>query len=182
MTAADAWLHLSDDPGVDVFVPRPVLVPSVRQSGHDWLNGPLVWAVSRRRRATYLFPRDCPRIVLWATEATTDADRERWLGDHAGMVAYVEADWMDRLSTEQLACYELPPASFEPLEQDPWMAISRLPVRPVASTIVPDLLAALEDDGARLVVMNRLTPLAGVWDSSVHASGIRLRNALDWPD
>lgn len=29
--------------------------------------------------------------------------------------------------------------------------------------------------------MRRLTPLRGIWDTSLHASGIRLRNARDWP-
>ncbi len=28
--------------------------------------------------------------------------------------------------------------------------------------------------------MHRLTPLRGIWDTSLHASGIRLRNAQDW--
>jgi len=29
-------------------------------------------------------------------------------------------------------------------------------------------------------VMERLTPLKNVWSTSLHASGIRLRNAQDW--
>jgi hypothetical protein len=31
-----------------------------------------------------------------------------------------------------------------------------------------------------LRVMESLLPLRGVWDSSLHASGIRLRNARGW--
>lgn len=181
MPADQTWLHLSDDLDIDLFVPRPVLTPSVRAAGEEWLNGPLVWAVSWLRRATYLFPRDCPRIVLWATEATTDADREQWLGGHDGMVACVEAGWMERLSRGHLSCYELPPGTFEPLERDAWMAVSRVSVRPSARTVLEDLPSALAHDGVRLMVMDRLTPLAGVWDSTVHASGIRLRHARGWP-
>ena len=62
--------HFSEDPSIEEFVPRPVRVPSARPPGQDWLNGPLVWAVSEDRQATYLFPRDCPRILLWPTEHT----------------------------------------------------------------------------------------------------------------
>lgn len=28
--------------------------------------------------------------------------------------------------------------------------------------------------------MHRLTTLRGIWDTSLHASGVRLRNAQDW--
>ena len=37
--------HFSDDPDISEFVPRPVLIPSQRPAGREWLNGPLVWAI-----------------------------------------------------------------------------------------------------------------------------------------
>jgi hypothetical protein len=40
----------------------------------------------------------------------------------------------------------------------------------------------LRSSGVELRVLDRLTPLRGVWDSSLHASGIRLRNAQGWVD
>src|SRR3954469_22922065 len=89
--------HFSDDPAIELFVPRPVQVPSERPPGQEWLNGPLVWAVNEERRATYLFPRDCPRILLWLTDRTTETDRAWWWGDRTcRMIAHVEWDWLDR--------------------------------------------------------------------------------------
>jgi hypothetical protein len=63
--------HFSHDPTIAEFVPRPVQVPSRRAPGMEWLNGPLVWAVDAWHAPTYFFPRDCPRILLWRTLAST---------------------------------------------------------------------------------------------------------------
>jgi hypothetical protein len=47
--------------------------------------------------------------------------------------------------------------------------------------VLGDLPAALRAEDVELRVMERLTPLRDVWSTSLHASGIRLRNAQDWP-
>jgi hypothetical protein len=71
--------HFSEDPAIAHFDPRPVRVPVERPSGKEWLSGPLVWAIDEAHGFLYLFPRECPRVLLWPTPATTEADRERWL-------------------------------------------------------------------------------------------------------
>ncbi|HEX2850164.1 MAG TPA: hypothetical protein VHN98_06415 [Acidimicrobiales bacterium] len=172
--------HFSDDPAIRVFSPQPVRVPSERGPGKGWLNGPLVWAVDEDRQATYLFPRDCPRILLWPTEATTAEDRERWWGTRTcRMIAHVEWDWMRRLQTASIFRYELPPDTFTALD-DTWMWVSRDPVTPIAVDRYDDLLGALAAQDVELRIMSDLTPLRGVWDTTLHASGIRLRNARGW--
>ena len=62
--------HFSDDPAIARFEPRAVLVPSPRAPGREWLNGPLVWAIDEPHQPMYLFPRDCPRILLWPRPET----------------------------------------------------------------------------------------------------------------
>jgi hypothetical protein len=37
--------HFSDDPTIEIFTPRPVLVASKRPPGREWLNDPLAWAI-----------------------------------------------------------------------------------------------------------------------------------------
>ena len=175
-------LHFSDDPSIVEFVPRPVQVPSRRPAGQEWLNGPLVWAIDGERRAAYLFPRDCPRILVWLTPTTTETDRQMWWGDRrCRMIAHVEWDWLERIRTADLHCYELPTATFEPLDDDAWMWVSKHPVRPLASASCGPLLDALAAEGVELRVMESLAPLRDLWSSSLHVSGIRLRNARDWP-
>lgn len=172
--------HFSDDPGIERFVPRPVLVPSAREPGNEWLNGPLVWAVSEQRQATYLFPRDCPRILLWPVATTTADDLERWWGGRTcRMIAAVEWSWLPRIVSETLYRYELPSDTFECIDSG-WMWVSREPVVPTAKDRCDDLLSALRDEGVELRVMHELTALRGVWDTTLHASGIRLRNAAGW--
>jgi hypothetical protein len=173
--------HFSDDPSIDRFVPRPVRVPSERPAGMEWLNGPLVWTVTEQRQAAYLFPRDCPRILLWLTPTTTDEDRRAWWGERdASMIACVEWRWLDALRATELFRYELPAETFRPIEDDGWMQVSDREVAPIGVDRCGDLLEAHARLAVELRFMDSLRPLADVWSTSLHASGIRLRNAHDW--
>jgi hypothetical protein len=172
--------HFSDDPAIALFKPRPVRVSSTRAPGREWLNGPLVWAIDERRQAMYLFPRECPRILLWTLPSTCEEDREQyWGASDALMIAYVETAWLDRVKSAQLHRYELSPDSFEDLG-DAGMWVSRTAVPPKTVTVVRDLPRELEMQGVALRPVESLVPLKNVWSTSLHASGIRLRNAKGW--
>ena len=172
--------HFSDDPAITRFEPRPVGVPSERTPGRAWLNGPLVWAIEEARQALYLFPRECPRILLWLTPSTTEADRAAWWGGRdCRAIAHIEWAWLERLRTGTLWRYELPAEAFEDLD-DAGMWVSRRAVEPIGVERVGDLPVALWADGVELRVMESLRPLKGVWATSLHASGVRLRNAVGW--
>jgi hypothetical protein len=173
--------HFSEDPSIELFSPRPVRVPAERPPGRDWLNGPLVWAIDEARQPMYFFPRDCPRIMLWRKPRTTEADLDRWWrGDRRRrMQAHVEAAWLPRMKTTPIYRYRFAPDTFEDLD-DAGMWVSRQVVTPRAVEPVGDLIAALEAAEVDLHVMPDLLPLKGVWESSLHASGVRLRNAARW--
>lgn len=173
--------HFSEDPGIGHFEPRAVLKPSPRAPGREWLNGPLVWAIEERRQAMYLFPRDCPRILIWPTEETADEDRNRfWHGGDWRMVAYVELAWLELISRTVVHRYEMPLETFESLD-DAGMWVSRAPVTPIRVQAVADLPTALAEQGVALRPLASLAPLKDVWSTTLHASGIRLRNAQGWP-
>lgn len=172
--------HFSEDPAIERFAPRPVRVPSTRPPGREWLNGPLVWAIDEPHQGMYLFPRDCPRILLWPLASTSAEDLAIWWGERScAMLAYVEHGWLEALHAARLYRYELPCDGFEALD-DAGMWVSRAAVTPLVVTVVADLPAALAACGVELRAVESLTPLRGVWDSSLHASGIRLRNAVGW--
>jgi hypothetical protein len=172
--------HFSRDESIQIFEPRPVEVPSTRARGQEWLNGPLVWAVEDAFQATYLFPRDCPRILVWPTPETSTSDLEQWWGDRTcSMIAHIEWRWLKQVGTEALFRYEFAPNQFEPTS-DSWMWVSKTPVVPLRVEVVDDLLWALHRAGVELRIMDELTPLRDMWSTTMHASGIRLRNAVNW--
>ena len=171
--------HFSEEAGLKRFEPRPVRTPSARAAGREWLNGPLVWAIDAAHEALYLFPRDCPRVLIWATETTTAEDRSHWLGQ-AAMVAFVERAWIHRLQHGEIWRYHLPQATFEDLG-DAGMWVSRSPVEPLGADHLTDLPGQLALRGVTLTPVTSLASLRQLWDTSLHASGIRLRNSASPP-
>ncbi|MDR9804789.1 DUF6886 family protein [Rhizobium hidalgonense] len=170
--------HFSDDPDIAVFEPRPVRIASVRPVGREWLNGPLVWAIDGDYDFMYLFPRDCPRILLWATAETSEPERRRWLGDWRA-VAFIERHWLERLEAQAIHRYELPAEDFEDLN-DAGMWVSRRRVIPMGKSVITRLDRVFAPRRVELRVVDSLRPLKSLWDTTLHVSGIRLRNARDW--
>jgi len=180
--------HYSEEPNIRTFVPRP---PPARAPGLPGSASPVaddarvVWAIDAWHSPLYYFPRDCPRIMFWPLETTTVADRAHWLGaSEATQVAAIEWGWLDRVRATRLFRYIFDASSFWKLEgpnTSPGTWLSEETVVPLRVEPVGDLLAALRDANVELRLMPSLTPLKGIWNSTLHASGVRLRNAQDWP-
>jgi len=172
--------HFSEDGRIPRFEPRPVLIPSRRPPGMDWLNGPLVWAIDAAHSPLYFFPRDCPRIVMWKLPKSSDNDiATHWHDSSKHMVAFFEEGWLDRINKTRLFRYELPSQTFTDLE-DAGMHVSEHPISPLNVQVFDDLLASLDDAGVEVRPLLDLTPLKDAWSTSLHVSGIRLRNAKNW--
>lgn len=173
--------HFSDEPGITVLEPRRAGSQSLRPKGREWLNGPLVWAIDELRQPMYLFPRDCPRILIWPTPDTTAEDMALWWGERTcRIIAHIEWTWLDRLRAGRRYRYEVPTATFECLD-DAGMWVSQTPVRPLGMEIIDDLPAALEACQIELRILPSLAPLRDAWSTSLHVSGMQLRNARSWP-
>jgi hypothetical protein len=168
--------HFSDEGGIARFELRTVVAERV--AGRAWLDGPLVWAIEEAREALYLFPRACPRIVIWATPSTTAADRQAWLGC-GDQVTFVEADRARRHARGAVFRYLLPQETFEDIG-DAGMWVSRQAVNPLAVERLTDLPGQLAARGVELRVVESLAPLAELWRTSLHASGARLANSATW--
>lgn len=154
--------HFSDDPGITRFVPRAL--KKQRPSEQEWLNGPLVWAISEAfaflylfpRDCPHLFPRDCPRIVTWASAHSTAGDQAEWLGPHK-RVSFVEKAWMPRIANAKLYRYALPADTFTSLD-DVGMHVSRSEIRPSGMTTLDDLPIRLAESGVDLRPVPSLAP------------------------
>lgn len=172
--------HFSEDASIAEFRPRPVRVPAERGPGREWLNGALVWAVAADRAPLYLFPRECPRILLWPKPDSDPAEvADWWAGSRARMLAYMETGWLERFGACRLWRYEFLPDGFEDLEEAGYW-VSRETVVPIDRRPVGDLAMAIAEENVELRVLPDLLALRDVWSTSLHASGVRLRNALGW--
>ena len=172
--------HFSDDPDIKLFTPQPVRIAAERRPGQEWLNGPLVWAIDEPHEPLYLFPRECPRILIWSTAETTAEDRARWIGG-ARTVAFVEERSFRAFTSGVVFRYEMPDAPFESLN-DAGMWVSRDAVTPISVETLTDLPKELAARDVELRVFESLIPLKALWQTSLHASGIRLRNVAGWGD
>ncbi|MEJ6403548.1 DUF6886 family protein [Yoonia sp. 2307UL14-13] len=165
--------HFSDVGDITEFVPRRVVRD--RPPGREWLNGPLVWAINEAYDFLYLFPRDCPRIVVWATERTHVDDRCRWLG-RADRAAYFQTHWAGAISRATLWRYTLPADSFTMLG-DVGMAVSKEVVKPIQKHRLTSLRTLLKARKVALRPISDINAMTDLFETSLHVSAIRLGNA-----
>jgi hypothetical protein len=159
--------HVSEESGIARFEPR------LSQNSDE----PVVWAVDADRLRNYLLPRECPRVTYYAGAEATAADVDRLLGSSPAVIA-VESAWLERLRACRLCCYQMPPETFECIDNWAGYFISRRPVVPAQVHVIDDLVAALLVRGVELrFVPNLWTLRDAVISSTLRFSIIRMRNA-----
>jgi hypothetical protein len=169
--AAGELLHFSEDPSISIFTPH---VAATAQESE-----PYVWAVDFDQAPSYWFPRDCPRVLTWASAGTTTLDRERFLGASSRVHA-IEYAWLDKLLSIVVFAYRFDKSQFVPYgTPEPHAHVSRATLLPLGP---PEHVGALLEAHAAAGIELRLLPnLWPYWTqvmrSTLGFSGIRLRNA-----
>jgi hypothetical protein len=172
--------HFSEDPTIERFVPRPVKTPVSRPKGLEWLNGPLVWAIDAENSPVYVFPRECPRIVMSKGDGSTTEDVESYWSDPSkASVAFIENGWLERIENAKIFRYVFERDDFDNL-QDVGMHVTDKAVLPQEVVEVVDLLSALRDANVEVHPLPDFSGLRDAWESSLQVNGIRLRNARNW--
>ena len=179
--------HVSEERDIERFEPRTgstivrrepsgrLILDTTTKSVADAIS--VVWAIDGERLRNYLLPRDCPRVTYYAGPNTTAADRERFLGSSAAVVA-IERRWLERLRRCRLYCYHLPADTFECADECAGYFVSQMPVQPTWVEIIDDAIAALMRRRVELRVLPTLWPLRdAVLESSLQFSMIRMRHA-----
>lgn len=167
--------HVSEDPGIRRFAPRPVPSPDAGVSGEA------VWAVAESHLCNYLLPRDCPRICFRRGPDTTESDAVRFLAGAERVIAF-EAAWLTRVRSTRLALYGMPTEAFNEALPEAGYWVSRTAVEPIGLEIIDDSLSALAARGAEVRVLQDFWPLRdAVAGSSLQFSIIRTRNASSRP-
>lgn len=174
-----ALYHVSNQPAITVFRPRPAAGSSTGPSAGPKDGERVVWAIAERLLHNYLLPRECPRVTFYAGPASTPEDARRLLGVcSARHVVAVESGWLAAIRRAQLYLYQLPPVSFDCVDSGAGYSVSRQADVPLSVTPIDDLLAALVARDVELRVMPSLWPLRdAVLASTLQYSFIRMRNA-----
>ena len=159
--------HVSEEPNIEVFEPRRI----------DDAGEALVWAIDDAHLRNYLLPRECPRVTFYAGPRTSPADRERFLGSSAAVVA-IEAAWFPRMQSCRLFCYHLPTIEFTSYDETAGYFVSRTAVRPVCVECIGDPVSAILRRRVELRILPNLWSLRdAVVGSTLEFSIIRWRNA-----
>ncbi|HEV8396551.1 MAG TPA: hypothetical protein VGQ37_19855 [Vicinamibacterales bacterium] len=159
--------HVSDAAAIERFEPRPSTLT----------DAPVVWAVDDERLRNYLLPRDCPRVTYYAGAQTTAADRAAFLESATAVVA-IEEQWLERVRHARLYVYELPPDTFECIDECAGYFVTRVAVDPLGVRRCADPIGELDQRGVAVRALPDLWSLRdAVVASSLQFSIIRMRNA-----
>src|SRR5262249_39106424 len=136
-----------------------------------------VWAIGSEYAPLYWFPRDCPRVSVWANTAEEQALLTKAFATESSRVIATELGWIEAMRTTRLYRYTFDAADFEPWPQADGQFVSDHVVVPDSVDLLDDLLGLHADAAVEL----RFTPRLGALTDAMLASGlpfsfVRLRN------
>lgn len=163
--------HYSEDGTIGRFAPH---VPPTNPS-----HPPAVWAMDADHSPLYWFPRDCPRISVWATD---DAQRQLLRSrfhTQADRICAAESQWIGGVQRARLYRYTFDGAQFSAWSDADGQYVSGDVVHPLAVDPLDDVLALFAEAEVEL----RFTPRLGPLMDEMLASGlpfgfVRIRDAL----
>jgi hypothetical protein len=161
-------LHYSEDPAITAFAPH---VPRRNPT-----QPAAVWAIDSDHAPLYWFPRDCPRVAVWAN----DADQQRRLTDlcatSASRLHAAPNSWLDAIRDCELYEYRFDPGPFAPWPDAEGQWVAHEPVTPVTVAPVGDLLARHARAGVDLRFVTDLAAMrAAALESGLPFSIVRFR-------
>ncbi len=159
-------IHYSEDPFIGEFVPHvPVTNPG---------TPPLVWAIEPAYAPLYWFPRDCPRVAVWAND---DAEQLRLAARFDTSARRVQCAWSrDEASVRstRLTEYTFDAEPFDPWPEAEGHWCASRPVRPVGRRRFDDLVGKQSRAEVDLRFVDDLTAMrAAVLDSGLPFSIVR---------
>jgi hypothetical protein len=123
--------HYSEDPGVARFEPHvPRTNPNVAAA---------VWAIDEARSPLYWFPRDCPRVTVWANDAPQRRRLQQLFDTEGVRVHAAPSSWSDEIAGCSLYEYRFDASGFDPWPEAEGQWIARRTVIPFDVVPVGDL-------------------------------------------
>ena len=163
--------HYSEDGTIKRFTPH---VPATNPS-----HPPSVWALDAEHSPLYWFPRDCPRISVWARTPAHHHLLSNTFGTESPRICAAESHWLTRVRDAEIYRYSFDAEQFAQWHEADGQYISGDTAYPVRVELLDDLLGLHADAGIEL----RFTPRIGRLIDQMLASGlpfsfVRIRHAL----
>jgi len=166
----DLVYHFSEDLHIERFEPH---VPPTNPGA-----GAHVWAIDAEHAPLYWFPRDCPRVTVWAADAPQRAALEARFATRASRVHWMERAWVPRFESAQLYVYAFDAAPFVEWTSAEGQWVADQPIEPVDVRPLDRCRSEHERAGVDLRVVDHLWPFVdAVVDSGLPFSIVRIRNA-----
>lgn len=167
------FYHFSEEDNIQVFKPRPSKAfPHIE---------PAVWAIDEEHSMHYCLPRDCPRVIYWKAEGTSQEDLRSFFEESSvDKIIVVENQWLERIRAVKLYKYSFGEESFALFEEAKTAGyyISHQEITPIKVECVGDLLGKLLSHNIELRFTPDLYPIRNkVISSTVDFSVIRFSNA-----
>jgi hypothetical protein len=167
----DVVFHYTEDGTISRFVPH---VPQTNPS-----HPPAVWAIDHEHSPLYWFPRDCPRISVWATDAAQQAVLSDRFETDARRICAAETGWVERIRSGRVYRYSFDAEQFRPWDQADGQYICDRAVSPLDVEPIDDLIEMHTAAEVELRFTPRLgTLMDAMLQSSLPFSFVRIRNAL----
>ena len=166
----DVVFHYSEDGTISRFVPH---VPQTNPS-----HPPAVWAMDAEHSPLYWFPRNCPRISVWANDDAQRTVLRDTFETDATRICACECRWIDGVRRGRIYRYAFDGDQFAPCTGAEGQYISGEVVIPRSVDVLDDLLGL----HAAAEVELRFTPKLGSLMDRMLASGlpfsyVRIRDA-----
>lgn len=133
VTRPGVLLHYSEDPSISTFAPH---VPRSNPTA-----AAAVWAIDPGHAPLYWFPRDCPRVAVWANTAEQRVRLATRFQTSTDRLQVVPVGWRDEMRACRLFEYRFDPEPFAPWPDAEGQWVTHEPVTASAVEPVGDLLA-----------------------------------------
>lgn len=162
--------HYSDDGNLRRFAPQ---VPPSNPS-----HPPAVWTIDALHAPLYWFPRDCPRISVWAYDDVQQRRLSELFDTEASRVSAAETGWVPRMAAAHVYCYTFDADHFSAWDEADGQYISTEVEFPTQIDRIDDLIGMHAASDIEL----RFTPKLGTLMDAMLASGlpfsfVRIRDA-----
>lgn len=162
--------HYSDDGTIRRFAPQ---VPATNPS-----HPPAVWAIDALHAPLYWFPRDCPRVSVWAYDNEQQVRLSELFATEASRICAAESSWLPNICTSRVYRYCFDASAFTASADVAGQYVAPTPVVPIRVESVDDLLSLHAEHEVELRFTPRLGNLVDrMLESALPFSFVRIRDA-----